>query len=130
MNLTLERNVLVSHWHLTLCVIFTCHGYESRSGFYLSYLQKHPLTIQTETIVLDALKKLLVYLWIRLGVYQSHTDSDTDSIIWPLMLLLMIFLLNMSVLRCFLLFSQLSWQLQMRTVHAGLWKANLILIKM
>lgn len=37
---------------------------------------------------------------IQRGVYQSQTDCGTDSIIWPLMLLLMIFLLKMSVSCC------------------------------
>lgn len=80
----------------------THHYYESLRlrGLYLSLLQKHPLTVLTECIVVGAVKELLVYLWIQCGVYQSQTDCGTDSIIWPLMLLLMIFLLKMSVSCC------------------------------
>lgn len=87
--------------HLTLCLI-THHRNESLilRGFYLSLLQKHPLTVLTECIVVGALKELLVYLWIQCGVYQSQPDCGTDSIIWPLMLLLMVFLLKMSVSCC------------------------------
>lgn len=69
-------------------------------GFYLSFLQKHPLTVLTECIVVGAVRERSVYLWIRRGVYQSQTGCGTDSIIWPLVLLLMIFLLKMSVSCC------------------------------
>lgn len=84
------------------CLHLSVWYYESLilRGFYLSFLQKHPLTVLTECIVVEALKELSVYLWIQRGVYQSQTDCATDSIIWPLMLLLMIFLFKMSVSCC------------------------------
>lgn len=99
-------------------------------GFYLSFLQKHPLTVLTECIVVGAVKELLVYLWIQRGVYQSQTDCGTDSIIWPLVLLLMIFLLKMSVSCCSCYFHSCRGNRGWEMVHAGFVAPNLILIKM
>lgn len=59
----------------------------------------------TECILVGAEKELLVYLWILRGVYQSHTDCETDGIIWPLVLVLMIFLLKMSCHVAFVIFT-------------------------
>lgn len=65
--------------------------------FYLSILQKHPVPIVTGSTSVGPVKALLVCLWIQRGVYQSHPDCGTDSIISTLMLLLMIFPLKMLV---------------------------------
>jgi len=111
-----QREMALGYVEVCVCFVCVCecvlaahavsdvthHYYESLwlRGFYLSFLQKHPLTVLTECVVVGAVKELLVYLWIQRGVYQSQTDCGTDSIIWPLMLLLMIFLLKMSVSCC------------------------------
>lgn len=84
----------------------------------------------TECILVGAEKELLVYLWILRGVYQSHTDCETDGIIWPLVLVLMIFLLKMSVSCRFCYFHSCPGNRGGKAAHAALVAPNLILIKM
>lgn len=111
-------------------IIHHCYASLRLRGYYLSFSQKHPLTMLTECTVALAVNELLVYLWIRRGVYQSHTDCDTDSIFWPLVLVLMIFLLKMSVSCCFCYSRSRPGNRRWKRRTPGSAAPNLILIKM
>lgn len=65
---------------------------------------------------MGALKEPLVYLWIRRGVDQSQSDCGAVSIIWPPHVAFNDFTVKDVTVMSLLLFPQLSWQPQMKTL--------------